>query len=345
MMTFQVDANGLSRSRFALSRLAELTNSLEVLAHPQRAPYARDWAERVRRDLDLSRIAVLFALINHQSWYVPDFVVPVPERYEPTLDEELDAVAATPAELVRFQIRMAFRIGPPPPQALQRSRPGRDPRPPLPPEVADVLDTGGETAMTKRVADQLRSCWRVVLADSWSALRAILDGDVRHRAALASQIGFAEIIGGLHPGLNWNGAEITLETSTDLNVDAAPGVVLTPSVFLPRPAVWLGLPGQVMVGYPARGRGQVWSAPEPSTADIGILGQRRARLLADLVVPRSTTELAARHNLSPATVSYHLKRLRRAGLVIPRRSGHSVLYERSDRATELLNALDRPGER
>jgi DNA-binding transcriptional ArsR family regulator len=108
--------------------------------------------------------------------------------------------------------------------------------------------------------------------------------------------------------------------------------------------VWLGLPGQVMIGYPARGRGQVWAVASPAGQQSDLLGVRRAALLADLVTPRSTTELARRHGLSPATVSYHLGRLHQAGLVARRQDGHSVMYERTGRASGVLAALatDRP---
>lgn len=273
-MTFGVDADRLSRSRFVLSRLVELSNGLEVLVHPDRAPYARGWVDRTRRRLDPSGVAVLLALVDHGSWYVPDFLVPVPDRYEPTLDDELAAVAAVPADLVRFQLEMAFQIGPPPPAAVERSRarPGRDPRWPLPVEVADVLATGGEAALTACVAEQLGRCWLATLAESWPAVRRALDEDVRHRAARASRVGFSEIVGDLHRKLRWDGAEVTLELPYDVRVDAVHGLVLTPSVFLPRPAVWLGSPGQVMVGYPARGRGLLWSGPAPAADEARVLG-------------------------------------------------------------------------
>lgn len=344
-MTFGVDADRLSRSRFVLSRLVELSGGLEVLVHPDRAPYARGWVDRTRRRLDPSGVAVLLALVDHGSWYVPDFLVPVPDRYEPTLDDELAAVAAVPADLVRFQLEMAFQIGPPPPAAVERSRarPGRDPRWPLPVEVADVLATGGEAALTACVAEQLGRCWLATLAESWPAVRRALDEDVRYRAARASRVGFSEIVGDLHRKLRWDGAEVTLELPYDVRVDAVHGLVLTPSVFLPRPAVWLGSPGQVMVGYPARGRGLLWSGPAPAADEARVLGERRAALLADLDPPRSTTELASRHRLSPATVSYHLGRLRQAGLVARRQAGRSVLYERTARAADLLAALNPPG--
>lgn len=343
MITFAVDANRLTRSRFAISRIAELTNGLEVLTHPERAPYAGGWVAATRPRLDGADLAVLVALAEHSSWYVPDFLVPVAGEYEPTLATELDAVAAMPADLVRNQLRMAFRIGPPPPEVLRSTgtAPGNDPRAPLPAVVADVL-AAGESALTGCVAEQLDRCWRRVMADSWPALRRILDEDVRERAALASRVGFGEIVGSLHPALSWDGAQVSLRLPVDVSVDAAPGLVLTPSIFLPRPAVWLGTPGQVMVGYPALGRGRVWAEPERSADGTGLLGLRRAALLADLRTPRSTTDLATRHRLSPATVSYHLGRLRQAGLVARRQAGHSVLYQRTDQAAALLTAVGGP---
>jgi len=339
-MTFRVDAERLSRSRFALSALVELTNALEVLVRPHRAPYARGWAERVRRRIDADSIALLLALIDHDSWYVPDFLVPIPDSYEPALADELEAVATTPATVVADQLRLSFRVGEPPPAAMRRSRLGRDPRSPLPPIVDETLSHHGESGLARRVAGQLDLCRRSILDEIWPTVRRVLDEDIRHRAALASRVGFSDIVGDLHPFLGWDGSRVTMRSPTELDVDALPGLILAPSVFLPRPAVWLGDPSRVLLGYPARGRGEVWSAPEPTHGETALLGARRAALLADLVTPRSTTELAARHQLSPATVSYHLSRLREAGLITPRRTGHSVLYAQTGRAVGLLTLLD-----
>jgi DNA-binding transcriptional ArsR family regulator len=61
----------------------------------------------------------------------------------------------------------------------------------------------------------------------------------------------------------------------------------------------------------------------------GVLGRTRAALLADLEAPRSTTELARRHGISPGNTSQHLGALRDAGLVTGRRDGRSVLYVRT----------------
>lgn len=337
MLTLLVDPAQLVRSRFALSRLAELSCALEVLAHPDRAPFARAWVAATH--VDMGAAALVNALVEHESWYVPDFLVPRPADYEPTLDAELAAVGTTPADVVREQLALTFRIGPPPAAALERSRsaPGHDPRAPLPAVVEKAL-AQGERALTERVADELRWCWHAVLADSWVAVRRVLDEDVRHRAAHASRAGFGEILHGLHPTLHWDGERVTMAARFDRTADAAPGLVLVPSVFLPRPALWAGVPQQLLLGYPARGRGQVWTAPS-ALLGAPVLGARRTALLADLDVPRSTSELAQRHHLSPATVSYHLTRLRTAGLVTSRQDGHSVLYVPTERATALLAAM------
>jgi DNA-binding transcriptional ArsR family regulator len=55
----------------------------------------------------------------------------------------------------------------------------------------------------------------------------------------------------------------------------------------------------------------------------------------------STTQVARELGLSAASVSEHLSVLRRAGLVTARRSGRSVLYQRTVFGTELLGAAVR----
>ena len=67
-----------------------------------------------------------------------------------------------------------------------------------------------------------------------------------------------------------------------------------------------------------------------------LLGPPRARLLALLDRPASTTELAHRLAVSPSAVSQHLRVLRAAGLLSKARSGRSVLYLRSPLGDQLV---------
>jgi DNA-binding transcriptional ArsR family regulator len=118
------------------------------------------------------------------------------------------------------------------------------------------------------------------------------------------------------------------------------GLSLMPSVFA-WPDVFVNYEGgrPTTLVYPARGIGELWTAPpEPSHALAGVLGATRARLLADLGQPATTTALAARHGLSPASVSAQLTRLRAAGLVSSRRSGKEVHYRRTSLADAMVQA-------
>ncbi|MFE2101233.1 ArsR/SmtB family transcription factor [Streptomyces sp. NPDC059468] len=71
------------------------------------------------------------------------------------------------------------------------------------------------------------------------------------------------------------------------------------------------------------------------TALADLLGRPRARILALLAEPGSTTGLAHRLGVSTGTVSRHLGVLHRAGLVTRARHGHLVLYLRSPLGDQL----------
>lgn len=103
-------------------------------------------------------------------------------------------------------------------------------------------------------------------------------------------------------------------------------------------------PWQPTLLYPPRGVATLWEASSADPGALGVLlGELRARVLAELDPPASTTELARRLDTSPAGVSAHLSVLRRAGLAAPQRSGRSVLYARTAAGEALLRAGLSPG--
>jgi DNA-binding transcriptional ArsR family regulator len=63
-----------------------------------------------------------------------------------------------------------------------------------------------------------------------------------------------------------------------------------------------------------------------------------------LVAPTTTTELARVLSASPATISQHLARLRRAGLVEAHRRGRRVHYRLSTNGEALLELFGELGE-
>jgi DNA-binding transcriptional ArsR family regulator len=118
------------------------------------------------------------------------------------------------------------------------------------------------------------------------------------------------------------------------------GLLLVPSAFgCDKPSSMTAAPWQPTVIYPARGVALLWeSASAPPEALAKVLGRSRAMLLADLDAPRTTTDLAARLEMTAGGISQHLTALRDSGLVSAQRNGRQVLYCRSPLADELVMA-------
>jgi len=86
------------------------------------------------------------------------------------------------------------------------------------------------------------------------------------------------------------------------------------------------------------GAARLWETSPRPAAVARLLGAGRALVLAEVLVPSTTSALSARLGLAPATVSQHLGVLRDAGLVAARRSGREVHYRQTELATSLLEA-------
>ncbi len=85
----------------------------------------------------------------------------------------------------------------------------------------------------------------------------------------------------------------------------------------------------------------MWESEPPQMGEPlrAALGRGRASVLKSLVVPSTTTELARVLGASPGSVSQHLSRLRRAGLVEPHRVGRRVYYRLSSSGESLLGVF------
>ena len=83
--------------------------------------------------------------------------------------------------------------------------------------------------------------------------------------------------------------------------------MLTPSVFENSVNTFIDQQLPPVLCYPARGIARLWTsgaAVEPELA--ALLGATRASLLIEVREPATTTQLAARLNLTPGGVSQHL---------------------------------------
>jgi DNA-binding transcriptional ArsR family regulator len=311
----------LARIRFARSPVQELVTSMRIGGRADRTRMHRPWADSVRGAVAGLRLELLRPLIADPR-YLPDFLTPSPERMDTRFADELDRLRATPDAIVRANLDLLGGAA-----AL--------------PEALIPLYEDPERQLG-RLAAEMQAYWAAAIGPIWPRLAGLLDAEVGYRADQLTSGGIVRLLGNLHPELEYaqDALRILWPTwQTQSRLDGA-GVLLVPGVF-----VWPSLmvetdPRAPKLVYSARGVGQVWDSsarrPAPPIADL--LGRSRATLLAKLDLPLSTTQVARDLGLSAASVSEHLSVLRRSGLVAARRSGRSVLYQRTLLGTDLLGA-------
>ncbi|WP_407561919.1 DUF5937 family protein [Streptomyces sp. 184] len=323
-------AADLSLLRWAISPAWELLASIRALHAPAARAIHMPWLTAHRDDPLLragqARTARTRALTAGPRDHLPGFLAPTPASPLATVGDELERVAATPADVVRRDLRGVFPDGVPPALAPMLRAPRR--------ELAAA--TG-----------DLRAYWERTLAPSWPRIRGLLESDVHHRARTLTRSGPAAMFRDIHPDLTWH-AHAGSGTLTVANRAGAAGprrrvldgrgLVLVPSAFA-WPRVWVKTsePWTPVVRYPVRGIGTLWEADTGARPDLAAaLGATRARLLLLLETPATTDELARRTGLAAGGVSVQLHKLAAAGLVRGHRTGRSVLYARTGRGEALL---------
>ncbi|MFI1867616.1 ArsR/SmtB family transcription factor [Streptomyces jumonjinensis] len=304
-------AEDVARTRFAVSPLWEVVASVRVLKGADDQGVHRRWAEQVRPLLAAAKVDLtpLSRLIALGAECVPSFLVPPPTTPQPSLEVELAALRATPLELLRTTTP-GVQEG----AAELRENPGRE---------------------LGRLAEVIAAYWEVALAPYWPRMLAVFEGDILNRAIHFAEGGARRLFDDFGPQVTWDSGTLQLvrRSSRGRRELGGRGLLLVPSAFVwPRIFSNLGSGDwQPTLRYPPRGIGTLWEqGPQPcSDALAGVLGRTRARLLAELTAPASTTDLARRIGLSAGGVSQHLTALRAAGLVSAHRTGRVVLYART----------------
>jgi DNA-binding transcriptional ArsR family regulator len=321
MIRFHLTADDLARSRFAIAPLMELQMSLTALREPERHGYFihAPWMARARPRLAGLDLTLLETLIPARGW-VPDFSAPPPLVPSPEPGAEIERVRTSDPALVRHEIGCIWPDGVP---AVLRP-------------LVDDTPRGLET-----VAALMREYWDRALAPDWPAIRQTLTADIRRRAAHLAAGGIRAALTALHPDVGLSADERTIALASAVDADVAldgRGLLLIPSAFFwPRSSAIIDPPWQPCLIYSPDGVAALWEPAElePEQALQDLLGRGRARVLAGLDTPVSTTELARRLRMSPAGVSDHLRVLARAGLAAPTREGRTVLYSRTPLGDEL----------
>ncbi|MFF9278599.1 ArsR/SmtB family transcription factor [Streptomyces griseosporeus] len=315
----------LLRCRFALSPLWETQEAVRTLGRPDRLGYHAAWLRRIRDAAGTLELAPLRLLMPRRG-HSPDFLGPPPIGPAASFEEEIAAVRAADPVAAREDMARALADTP---GALE-SPVGRR-------LLADPARS------VRELADLMEAAWHALVEPDWLRLRALLEADVAFHSRRLAEVGLGRLLPELDRRLSWNGRTLTIEWRGEhVRELGGQGLVLMPSVFS-WPDVVSGFdpPWQPTVVYPARGIGGLWgegaagSAPETL---VRLLGRGRAAVLTALDEPSTTTALAHRLGLAPSSVSAHLTVLRDAGLLVGRRYGHQVHYERTPLGMALVGA-------
>ncbi|MEU1689755.1 ArsR family transcriptional regulator [Micromonospora sp. NPDC005707] len=317
MIRIELDEPTLTRTRIATSPLWEVKCSLYLLQrYRDEAPWPyTGWARHAWRVLAEQPATAPVRLYTRTGPWYPDFLGPVPPSASPTIEEELAALRATPAEVIAEQIPRYHD-----PDDL--------------PEWLRPFVTDRQAALD-RLADGVQAYWDAALAPWWPAMRAALDEEVLHRARALAADGPDALLADLHERVRWERPVLTLVKPSDRAFRAVDQRLLLIPLIFSRGALTHSTdhPEVIAVSYQARGSALLAegrpapAAVEPGTDRLAVLvGRGRAQVLRALARPATTAGLAATLGLAPSTVSEHLAALLAAGVVHRRRVGRRVLY-------------------
>jgi DNA-binding transcriptional ArsR family regulator len=317
----------VAQVRFAHSPVHELVASAMTVRDPGRQTMHRRWLHWARSRLHGHCFELLFAL-TPPNQYIPDFLTPVHNSGPGDLDEEFEKIASTGVDEVRAQLDEMVRGGPS----------GRLPA------AAQVLydDPAGQLG---RLVDELRGYWRLVVEPVWGRVFALTADDVGYRLQQCADEGIGRVLNSVSGQISYADNVITVDKRFNCRHDlGGGGLVLMPCVFV-WPGVMVSCCGtaQPSLSYPPRGLGSAWEERSDPLPDAlgALVGRTRAAMLDVLVLPVTTTQLAARLDISAAAASQHLQVLKAAALVASRRQGRQVLYQRTSAGTVLHNAARR----
>jgi DNA-binding transcriptional ArsR family regulator len=304
----------------------ELVTSLRSLTRSPRHPVHRRWRDRVAPQLAELKLALLPALVD--APILPHFLQPPPAPGS-AFESELAMIATLSAAEIATELGWAFGRRDDPAAGV--------------PQVLLPLLTQHATAIEQLVAE-LRAYWTLALGASWSRVEDFLLADVERAG---KRVPFAAATA-MSPAYSFAGSDLDVANMhfTPVLVPSTAEGWLIPTVFSwPHDAsivcneVGIAWPTRApMLPYAPRGLANLWDDGRLPAGDAlaSVIGPARARILALLVRPTSTAEIANALAMTPGGASQQLSLLHSAGLVERRRERRYVYYRLSRRGSQLL---------
>ena len=316
MGDWQMSADLLARARFVVSPMADVVAALGALAEP------RDPTDRATAALHGVAFAAMLAehpgraavlRCSARPGWRADFLGIPPAADPATFADELALVEALGDERIRADLAETMRR-------------------PLP---AVLLGPG----VAADAVGLLEWVWTHVVASDWPRRERVLRADIVSRTARLARSGWEAVLPDLGRDRAWLGhgrLRINVFDYPTRDLDGARELSFIPHHSGGSHVGW-DLPWRYALYYPVTGVLAERPTSDPvsdrrggrATATARLIGGNRARLLAALESPASTTGLVALTGLPLGSVGAHLRVLLDAGLLQRRRSGREVLYWRT----------------
>lgn len=311
MIRVVLDTGATANVRFTASPALETVSLIRLVRRlKDQSETHEPWIKGALAKIKSIGIDELADTVSSDTYY-PDFLTPAPDPGNNVglFESQLNSIRATPLRQFEREMELAYH--------------GR----------SQIWTQRSTEQARDLLAAQLARCHREVVRPIWRRIGAISRNDIARRSQQSSVHGLAAAIDGLHPRIRFrdSGIEFTSVFDEELPVADA-GLVFVSTVFANRQAgIGVEPPGPMQIVYPARGSGLIHLAEHERSSLATVLGDTRVEMLAAAMEPTTTTDLAARLDIAPATVSYHLTALTAVGWLTRRRIGRKVEYE----ATEL----------
>lgn len=334
MLRIYFTAEDIARTRLATSPdpLWELVLSVQML-RGQRGDllfsgWRRETANAIRQRSLTSRtlgddLRLLMQLCP-EIGYFPDFLNPAEAMRG--LDHGLEAVRQTPKAVLRRD--MTFL-------AESKKRQGE----PLSSRAADLAK--GDAAALDTLTRTMSDYYDLAISPHHRVIEKAVGQDRNSRLLAFTEGGVEGLLKSMRPMLRWEAGELSVPQHRDQEIHlGGRGLTLIPSYFcVNQPMTMFDPDLPPVLIYPVPRSAETLAALDGQrrTALASLIGNTRAAMLESIGDGGTTTDLARRVGVSPASASEHAAIMRSAQLIRSRREGNRMVHELTRLGLSLLN--------
>lgn len=329
MLRIFFTADDIARTRLATAPdpLWELVLSVQMLRGQRGDLLFSGWRRETAAALRRSGLGVDLLLLMQlcpQLGYFPDFLNPAEAKRG--LEHGLEAVRSTPQPILRRDMTYLME---------SKKRKGE----PLSARAGGIAL--GEPEALATLTKTMRDYYHLAISPHARVIERSVGQDRASRLVAFTEGGVEGLLASMHPMLHWEAGELRVPQHRDQEIHlSGRGLTLIPSYFCVNQPMTMfdpDLPPVLIYPVPTSVETLAGIDGERRNALASLIGCTRAAMLEAIGDGGSTTELARRIGVSPASTSEHAAIMRSAQLISSRRDGNRMVHELTSLGLSLLN--------